>query len=126
MNEYVDVQLSRHRLFIRVLTALPDYPHTGESDNESVTSTTTTTTTTREGKGSSAARDVAFLQARLQDLMGKLKVLKKEKEAMEANAHHERQRQAERYFEPGFCMTAVLILGCSMNCVWLTINEITK
>ena len=40
---------------------------------------------------------MAFLQARLQDLMGKLKVLKKEKEAMEANAHHERQRQAERY-----------------------------
>ena len=60
----------------------------GESDGE---------VQPKESKSSSAAKDVAFLQARLQDLMGKLKLLKKEKEAAEANANNARQRQLERY-----------------------------
>ena len=58
----------------------------GESDTESV----------KEMKPNSAARDVAFLQARLQDLMGKLKALKKEKEAVEVNANNARAQHVER------------------------------
>ena len=50
----------------------------------------------RVSKPSSAAKDVAFLQARLQDLMAKLKVLKREKEAAEANAISAQQRHDER------------------------------
>ena len=58
----------------------------GESDTESV----------KEMKPNSAARDVAFLQARLQDLMGKLKALKKEKEAVEVNANNARAQHVEK------------------------------
>ena len=40
---------------------------------------------------------VVFPQTRLQDLLGKMKVLKKEKEAAEANANNARQQHAERW-----------------------------
>jgi len=50
----------------------------------------------KETKSNSAARDVAFLQARLKELMAKSKALKKEKEAAEANANDARRRLVER------------------------------